>query len=72
MSHPLFRVVFDDWHRRAGVFSARPDAPVVADPPRRHRSAWRRLRRLFTSTSTEHSRQVARRDFCQLDRLNAG
>jgi hypothetical protein len=42
--HPLFRAVFDNWGARAGVLSALPDAPVVAERPARRR--WlRRPRR---------------------------
>jgi hypothetical protein len=37
----LFRAVFDDWHARADVLSALPDAPVVPDDPPRRRRAWR-------------------------------
>jgi hypothetical protein len=42
-THPLFRGVFEDWHSKAGVFSALPDAPVEPDDARR-RPLWRRLR----------------------------
>jgi hypothetical protein len=43
MIDELLRVVFRDWHERAGVFSAQPNAPVVPDPPRSHRLAhWAR------------------------------
>jgi hypothetical protein len=41
-THPLFRGVFDDWHTRAGVFSALPEAPVEPDAPQRQ-PWWRRL-----------------------------
>ncbi|HET9654472.1 MAG TPA: hypothetical protein VFP72_03910 [Kineosporiaceae bacterium] len=36
----LFRAVFADWHARAGVLSALPDAPVVPDGPRRRFPAF--------------------------------
>jgi hypothetical protein len=34
-SHPLFVVLFADWHQRSGARSALPDAPVIVDAPRR-------------------------------------
>ena len=38
-AHPLFQGVFSDWQAKAGVLSALPDAPVVADAPRTGRPA---------------------------------
>jgi hypothetical protein len=38
-THLLFRGLFADWHDRAGVLSALPDAPVLPDNPRRRRLA---------------------------------
>ncbi|MCD9872321.1 hypothetical protein [Streptomyces guryensis] len=46
-THPLFRGVFEDWQTKAGVLSARPDAPVVADDSPSLRLALRRLRARF-------------------------
>ncbi|MGW1158555.1 hypothetical protein ACWD5Q_08030 [Streptomyces sp. NPDC002513] len=43
-AHPVLRGVFDDWYARAGVLSAMPDAPVVADDSRPERPARSRLR----------------------------
>ena len=50
-AHPLFQGVFSDWQAKAGVLSALPDAPVVADDsptgrPARHRPRSRRGSRL--------------------------
>lgn len=44
-AHPLFRGVFSDWQAKAGVLSALPDAPVVADAPRTKRPVRHWLRR---------------------------
>ncbi|MFF0017598.1 hypothetical protein [Streptomyces sp. NPDC005374] len=61
-AHPLFQGVFSDWQAKAGVRSALPDAPVVADGPRtgrpvRHRprsgrDAGRGLRSWFRLAAT--------------------
>lgn len=40
-AHPLFQGVFSDWQTKAGVLSALPDAPVVADDSRTGRPLWR-------------------------------
>ena len=42
--HPLFQGVFGDWQAKAGVLSALPDAPVVADDSRTGRPARHRPR----------------------------
>ncbi len=34
--HPLFHGVFNQWQAKAGVLSALPNAPVVADDARQH------------------------------------
>jgi hypothetical protein len=43
-AHPLFQGVFSDWQAKAGVLSALPDAPVVADTPRTGRPVRHRPR----------------------------
>ena len=45
MTHPIFTSTFSEWHRKAGVFSATPQAPVVPDPPAPSAQAarWARL-----------------------------
>lgn len=40
-AHPLFQGVFSDWQAKAGVLSALPDAPVVADDSPTGRQLWR-------------------------------
>ncbi|MFF4796801.1 hypothetical protein ACFY1U_00095 [Streptomyces sp. NPDC001351] len=46
-THQLFRGVFEGWQTKAGVLSATPDAPVVADDSPSLRLALRRLRARF-------------------------
>ncbi|MEU9172339.1 hypothetical protein AB0D34_31890 [Streptomyces sp. NPDC048420] len=43
-AHPLFQGVFSDWQAKAGVLSALPDAPVVADETRAGPPVWQWLR----------------------------
>ncbi|MGI5131370.1 hypothetical protein ACQEVB_31510 [Pseudonocardia sp. CA-107938] len=45
-THPLFRVQIEEWGRRAGLDSARPDAPVVTELSRGERLMrwWRTAR----------------------------
>jgi hypothetical protein len=45
--HPLLQGIIADWHSRpGGAWSALPDAPVIADEPRRRRRTPQPLNRI--------------------------
>ena len=47
LTHPLLQGIIADWHSRpGGAWSALPDAPVLADEPRRRTRTSKPLNRI--------------------------